>query len=550
MKKQILLVTLLLSVSLGTIAQNFKNHDAKVNYLKIPNIIQNSSINTYNVEISGYEDDLNTLGYSAGSITDKLNLRAFTRVDGEGENKVVFRFSGYGSLRGNMSSQTGTDGKAKYFYTYSYTLPMSYEIYAGGKRIAGGEIKKQTAMGSVEQFTYSTSSYATSTDATNNWNSGGQAGLRNQIKTNFDAKFESFLTEVRNQIDYQAIKGSTDFGIFKTTKKEDFTDYEVAAQSAEAALTPLVAGEPRTGLRERMESPMAFWKTKMKTLDPTNKDQDKLYFACANNLANAYYWMDNIDSALYFIAEAEKSKFREGYLVLLKSDIENRRKQLAALKVFGIDPYVGPDQASAAEIKEIEAIAKKERINEEAEIAARIAAEQMKLEPVIEMYDGYIINREDQKVVGKVKCYKANNGDRTGKNYFITEGTEKEMELSASYIKMCEFGSYKYELVKYLGVSKETNLMLVAYDSEKIKVYKYTVPSKTSKYGITNIYYKRPNEELATNTSSLTFTYAYKKTLAKYLEDCPSVSSKALGGEYTDSEEMRIAAAIDYSNCK
>src|SRR4051812_10693655 len=108
MKKIILSITLLISSSIGLIAQNFKNENVNVKYLSIPTTIQDASVNTYNVEISGYENDLNNLGYSAGSITDKLNLRAFSRVNGIGENTIVFRFSGYGGLNGSMSSQTGT----------------------------------------------------------------------------------------------------------------------------------------------------------------------------------------------------------------------------------------------------------------------------------------------------------------------------------------------------------------------------------------------------------------------------------------------------------
>ncbi|HEY8402111.1 MAG TPA: hypothetical protein VIK89_12655, partial [Cytophagaceae bacterium] len=554
---QLLSLTLLLTASLSTMGQNFKNQTAKVSFLAAPRVIQNASVNTYSVEVKGYENNLNDIGYSSGALIDRVILNTFTKVNGEGENKIIFRFGGYGSLNGSLSSSTNSEGKVSYYYIYNYTLPMSYEIYADNKRIAGGEIKakqQNSAAPSVDQFSYKSKSFNSSTDANNFWNGSGKAEVRNHIKGNFENKFKEFLAEVKYDIDYYPSTATTSFGMFKTTKKADFTVYEKAAESAERALETLVAGQPRTGLRNALDSAMTFWSTTLSTLDPTNKEQDKLFFVCANNLANSYLWMDNIDSALYFVSVAEKAKFREGYLSMLKYEIETRQKQLNTLKAFGIDPYTGPARATQEEIDAINAKAEEDRLNKEAEIAARIAAAEKKFAPVIENYDGYIIDRADKKVSGKIICYKANNGERTGKNFFVADGADKEMELTASFVKACEFGSNKYELVKYAdatGLGKETQLLLVAYESNKIKVYKSYYKLKNSDTYTTDIYYKRPDEEVATNTTTVAFTVAYKKQLAKYFENCAEINKKALAGDYTDSPEMRIAAAVDYSNsCK
>src|SRR6478735_838069 len=114
MKKILLSITLVCCICCVSIAQNYKNLSVPVPYLKIPAIIQNASINTYKVELAGSESSLNKLGYNSTTIGDKLNLRAFVKVDGDGdaENRIVFRFPGYGNLYGSLTSKSGTvDGK-------------------------------------------------------------------------------------------------------------------------------------------------------------------------------------------------------------------------------------------------------------------------------------------------------------------------------------------------------------------------------------------------------------------------------------------------------
>ena len=229
MKKQLLSLSLLLGLSFGVQAQNFKNLGAPVNYLGIPYIVQNSAVNTYSVSVNTNEYELNKLGYNSNSIASKLNLRAFSKVDDMGENKIVFRFVGYGNLSGSLGSVTGSDGKVNYNYSYSYTLPVSYEIYAGVAKIASGEVKaaQQSSFNNsnTDQYSFSTKYFPSSSAASQYWNSSeNTAALMSHIKSNFDAKLAGFVKVITEQIDYPEIKESTQFGYFKTTKKADFTD--------------------------------------------------------------------------------------------------------------------------------------------------------------------------------------------------------------------------------------------------------------------------------------------------------------------------------------
>lgn len=544
----------------ATQAQNFKNIDVKVNILKIPDIIQPAEVNTYSLEINGREGHLNNLGYTQNSILNYMNIRALTKVEGEGENRIVLHFPGYGNMNGTLGTNTTEkDGKVTktYFYSYTYTLPMSYEIFRGGDRIASGEIKEKKAndysvSSSVEIFKFSTKSFGTASEAKNNWKTGkGRSDLISQIKGNFDKKLKIFAETVRKKIDYPYTWVYTNFGYFKTTKKADFTIYENAANQAKEALTPLVSGQERTGLAERFSVPMSFWKTTLSKLNPEDKNEDKLFFACANNLANAFYWMDHIDSALYYVEVAKKADFRKGYLSQLEFAITQRKKDLDLLEANGLNPYFGPQPATQEEIDAIFEKAELERMQKEAEMAARLAALERETAPVIEHYDGFIIDRAGKKVEGTFVCYRANTGEKIGKNYFIASGTDNEVELTEAFVTNAEFGNLKYELVKYGdALLRENSLMAILFESDQIKVYRHLTKDKDSERVFSNIYLLKKEEKLATNATGLTFHVAFKKMMANYFEDCPSVSQKALNGDYNGDDNMIVAAAMDYSNCK
>ena len=548
MKKSLfILCTLVLSSSIG-LAQKIKHEGAKVKYLRIPNYVFDKEVNTYKIDITDYGYQLENIGLNANNLAAKAKMDALSRVTGEAEIVIKLRFDGYGTMEPEMNQHV-KDGVTKYALIYKYQLPMSYEIYVNGSRVGSTRVKDVDM--NKPTFTYSTGYHESSSKAWAYWRNTGRSKLKNQIKNNFNAKYDMFLKQLRNDIDYKKTTHWVTILYPKTTKKEDFTEYEKHSMDALEILKSLEHGSDRSSLKNKLAPHVVYWKQQLEGADKNDKKQENLYMGSALNVAEAYYWMDDMPNAQAYYDMADEVKGKAVHKMELKKDIEKRTKDLEALAEAGIPVYTGVEPASLEELQSIAAAEEARRIAEEAEIAAKIEAERLKNAPVVEEKSGYIITRDEKRIDATFYLYKERTGDKEGKIFYMTEGAEDEIELTAANILEAKVGAYMYEVVKHkdaIGLGKEMSLMKILFQSEKITVYEEQHMNDDGDHLFTNVYFLKPGENYPTNSSSLTFEAAWKGRLAGYFSDCAALVKKIEAGDYPNSPETRVAIAADYSN--
>ena len=539
-------LTLIGSLSFG---QKDKTKSERINFLSLPKTIQSPEVNTYRVEVKNF-GRLHDLDLNAKEMAYAVNLNAYARVDkGEPEMRVIITIPSFGKVAATQSSNTKDDGTTTYNYAYTCDPRMSYEIITNGESIKSGKLVFKMS-GKNSKFSWTGSFATTSSESRAKYNKTGRADLKKKLKAYIQDQFDRTVTQMKKDVDYYPVSSGQPVFYFKTTKKADFTDYEKAADDLIAAMSSIQSTSNRDAFKGAAASSVKFWQDKMAGLNPQAKGEDNLYLHCALNLAASYYWMDELAEAEGYLNKANTVKGRSVVKSGLERNIASRRNALQICEVNGIDPYKGITPATMEELDEIRLEAEAQEIAREAEIAARIERERLKLEPVIEEVSGYIIDRNDQRVEGSFKLYKKNTHEREGKVYFIRSGSTAEDEISVSFMKSGEFAGTKYVEVMFgdaIG-GRDKELMKVLYESPKISVLFYKYKSTDGKQTFTNTYFIRPGEERATNTTNATFLVAYKKKMANYFEGCPALVSKIEAGEYPDSKNMRIAIATDYTS--
>jgi hypothetical protein len=542
-------ILLLLMVSQFTIftasAQNLKISSVQFKYKDIPGTIRDIDENTFSVDVRS-NADLNYIGTSTGALANRVSFNTLSKVDGYGDIKFDLRIGSYNNLTPKLNEVKSKEGVITgYYYTCTYAIPFTYTIVS--KSINWNNHGTKTSTNGDEE-TYTGKTFAKSSEAYTDWNNGGMQNIKSAVRTSTENKITNLCNLVSENIEFIDRAATNQMYYFKTTKKEDFTAYETACESSVELIKTFTPTTVRTDMKSKFESHLNFWKNNLPKLDPKNKDQDKLFFVNAYNASLVYYFLDDMENASKWAKELERVDQYENMEKGLLNLIEERTKDLENAKAKAVNPYEGLPNATTEKVMQLNAKYDKERaeieLKKQIEVEKALALEAMRTAPVINEYTGYILNRKQEKTEGSFKEYLNNTGDKSGNIYFIAKGTTKETIISTASMTECHFDNRDYEAVKYFTVGDgfENDLMYIKYQSPKITVYK-----GSNGY----IYYLKPGEKTATNTNSLLWGSAFKKSTAVFFQDCPALVTKIDNGDYPASEEMRIALATDYSDlCK
>lgn len=546
-----------------SIAQKVKDDATRVKYLRLPQYVLDKEYNTFSAEVVDYGNQLEDIGIYPASLSDEIQFDAYSKVSGGGEIHVKFYFSGYGSLNPTVKEAKQKDGSIKYYCTYTYKLPMRYEVYAGGSLATGAKVKEISDK--KTEFTFKGKQFTSSSAARSDWKKTTIEAAKKDIAKNFQEKFKIFQKQLKDAVDYQKTTDLVFVCYLKSNKKFDFTEFEGKKESFIQKLKGLGHGKNRKAFKADVQAEIDYWEKTLSESDPNDKDSDKLYLVSAINLAYAYYWCDDMGNAQSYLEKAKQAKGKIQVKGIIERDIAYRKKRLAILDEEGIDPYTGVEPASMEEIQAIEAAEEQAKIEREAEIAARIAREEAEVEarlaaqaaktaPVIDTVPGYVTGRDGKNVDCIFLFYHANTGSKEGEIYFIPEGESYEQELVPMNAASAKIGPDTYRTVRHYdatGLGKEVSIMKEMFSSDKIDVFEGKYVDDEKRYINTYYYFRKKGETYATNSSSLTFEALYKKKLAKYFEDCPAIVTKINANEYPNSPDSRVLIAADYTEqCK
>ncbi len=548
--KRLFILGLVAITSVLSFAQKDRTSLTKVNHLSLPKSVLASSVNTYQIVISKTAI-IKQLAIDPAEVSNSVRLEGLSAIDeGVAELKIKYFIAGVPAINGTQNPVT-KDGVTKYYYKYTCTPKVSFEVVSGSKTVKSVKCYP-FATKDQKVFTFSTATHATSSAAKSEWNKSGRTLCQNKLRAFIIAQIAESKVKLQEEVDYYDQQEHVEVLYFKSTKKASYPEYETNSNAIIESLGNVSATSDRSAYIAAVAGPKGFYEGKIAGLSAEDKEQKTFYMVCALNLAVINYWSDNMADAQKYLDMAKKVKGRVQFKEGLRIDIYDRKNALEATKANGISVYTGVGLASDVELATIRTSYLAEQASREAEIAARIDAEKQKFAPVVDDYSGFIINREGAKVTGKFKWYKKNTHHKEGQIFFIANGSDVEQILSGFTMSRAEFGEYKYQEVPYAdALSREKALMRVMYESEKIVVSYFERWDKDHKYIMKDYYYFKTGAERAKCITNSDFTVAYKKKMAKYFEDCPALVTKITANEFPSSPEMYVAAAAEYSTlCK
>lgn len=542
--KKLILQAILLALGNLLFAQNIKFHGANYSYLDIPKTIRQTDENTFTVVLRSYAN-LDYIGTSKDQLANRISFNTISKVEGFGDIDIKITIGRYSKLSPKLNKVEKDGVVTGYYYTCDYNVPFSYSVVSPSINWNNTGTKETTE---GNKYTYTQKTFKTYDEASKNWSEGNMANVKGHLRSSI----ENLVSNLGNLISYNTefIERSMTVTLydFKTTKKEDFTAYENANDKTKAIFESVKGTTVRAELMDQLKPHIDFWSTNLKTLNPSEKDDQRLHFVNAYDLGITYFILDDMENAKKYLKEAMITNEKKAATNQLEKLIEEREADLKILEGTTISPYEGLPNASNEKVMELndKYFKEKERIEleKQIEIEKALAIYEKENAPVINEYEGYIVDRDEKMLEGMFKEYLDNTGDKEGNTYFIENETTKEIALSTANMLECHFDDRDYEAVRYFTVGDgfEKDLMYIIFESEKVNVYKG---------GNGYIYFKKPEEKNATNTNSLIWGTSFKKSATGYFSDCASLVTKIEAGDYPASNQMRIAMAKDYTTlCK
>jgi hypothetical protein len=513
-------------------------------------MIQKPDINTLSIHIDMDEYMYKqNYGVYKSNIASMFRMNAFTRVEVNGENKIDLELNLPTGLRPVIDeSITKKDGKEykNYYYSITYSIPNNYTLKG-----PSNEVLAQDRIGAISTgfttYTYKNSTPFSSREECVKYY--GELGRGNgEVKAAIASKVSEIINsvagQVRNTIDYFPTSASERIFSIKSGKKGDFSAYDKASDQIIEAYKAVKVGENRNNFSIASAEPVAFWKSQLPSLDYNNKDQENIYTAATLNLAAVYYWQDKLDSAQHYLELAKLTNDKKGIIYESQRSVNQRKLVLKTCKEFNTDPYKAVGSADISEVNE----------NTTAKLIEKILNDPNNFTK----YSGQVIDRNGKLLNVTFKQYGTLNEEQvrrlSNQLVYKAEGSVQEVILNTSGAKYYDIDGSKYELVQFYPsteVSATIQAMAkIIYDSPKIRVYEYDTKAVNDLAGTLNIIYKKPTEDIGTNTSSVKFLFMFKKALGKYFADCPAVKAKAESGGYGKGRMLLVSAAKEYAECK
>lgn len=546
MLKKILIIFLIIT-SVKSFGQSYKSLTGSFQVLRIPKNVYTKDVNCVNVNLIYSSADLYYSGITKESLEDLIVFSALKKTGDMNGFKFEIKI-----LPIAIEQTTGIRTETKeskgikysvYKYYFKYFIPYQIKITDPKGEVLVNHFEKSSS--SNNNFSFMSDQFATSIECSNYFaaNSQGFTLLKRNVSEGLGILMNSIKENAQFSIDYTPIKLSENINYFKTTKKENYDSFEKAAKSTVETFNLISPYSSRDNFFIANKSSIRFWKDTLKTLSYTNKEQVNLYAACYINLAKVYYLADELDSAKTYLEMAKKSNEKNSEIKSVTDMISYREADILKLKANGISIYGGIG------------VAKKELSN--AELKQVFLANYLQDSKNFKLDSGYVIDNSGFQKKASFKTY--NNlepvelASKRNKTFFIMEGINSEFELNTSSVRGYKLDTQIFENVKFYTANELNNLtqqfLKVIIESNKLRVYEYDSKDLNNLASSVNLIFKKPSEEIGTNSSSAKFFLLFKKSLQNYFSDCTSMKEKIDKGEYSKNRQGILKAANDYINC-
>ncbi len=295
---KLLLFTLLPCLIFNLNAQKvkLKDLDVKVNYIKFPVQGFTSDINSYSVNITCDEQSLANLGYTKSGLASGIKIPGYVKFDEKVGVVVDILITGPTGSTVNFKTDNKKDKDGKTWQEFSYQVSFSGNALV---KLIDKNKKLLTEYSFPASEIQSSQVFRASSEAEKDFKSRKEDFYKNGRKS----ILEKIWWDINSRLKYDfGIDFETDNVELRTLKEKDHPQYQEYVEMEKVVTDAFkrMTYDNNGDFISALQPAIQFWKEKEPMYSGTDKEQKKLKYACQMNLAQCYYWMDDLDNATLY----------------------------------------------------------------------------------------------------------------------------------------------------------------------------------------------------------------------------------------------------------
>lgn len=348
MKKTFLYLVLIIVTCASCKKSGLKNINVQARHMNIPAVGLPLEFSTQAIQFDIMNfSDLRNLGLNQIQINNKLRIPDYILVDDGARADFILKptigtgvFESKGIITNTRKDTTGKEYKT-YNVAIDYGNRSAYSIYDHNNRL----IDEIVLESEINKTRFSSSEFSRIEDANNWWQTQSGATTERLRREVVQRSLDLMSNQLRTNYAVYPITSRVAFKSIKDTEIREsrtFNEIGLKAQSAFGAMTAQSTAKYQELILPCIEG----WLALAEKFDYNDEKERNMKFACIFNVALAYYWMDDFESARRYAGEIGSGMYnlRDGDRLL--EDISNLEYRLNRLGVSG-QHFVFPNQKRA-----------------------------------------------------------------------------------------------------------------------------------------------------------------------------------------------------------
>jgi len=332
-------VFLLISILLGLVptgsAQSvtISSESAPVEYYRMPDYPLPSTYSTYSADLDIPFNELAKSGYTESYLLDNfVNLEGYKRVNKNADVEItatIGEFMVWSELRNTNKTKTkDKEGNETIRYTYSleikYSLPMGLEVYNRDGKV----LLDKYIFSNSDTRTWTSSTYSSLSELDSYWRIQRTTRLAELQKDLTREGMNKVSDMINTNFGYRIIKDKIKFASIGKKKHPDYDRFQKNVEILQSAFALMDADKSLDAVWAKAKPALDFYKETAEKYKTGNKDQKKLKHICLYNLALAYCWLEDFDTAETYARSILRFDSKNKDVKRLLDDIEYTRASL------------------------------------------------------------------------------------------------------------------------------------------------------------------------------------------------------------------------------
>jgi hypothetical protein len=274
-----------------------KDYNVTANYIRVPQIALDTSITTYQVEFDRYASDgIFNMGFNQMNYLNNINLPGYKKVNfGADLNIILGLGNGYFYDRGIQTNKIKDKNGVEtitYFRQLEYSNFAFYRLFDKNRRM----IDEHEVQNRNQSDVYKSSTFTSAKDCEAWWSKNGN-NIVEELRTNMINNSQRLInTSLNTKYSWAETSSRVEFNTLKDKENRNFKKWQSNDEIVKMAFRTM-SSYSTAEYEKRIMPAIEFWENEFNSI--RNSDEKSLYlkWACLQNIALAYFWMDQFDKA-------------------------------------------------------------------------------------------------------------------------------------------------------------------------------------------------------------------------------------------------------------